>query len=277
MLFTKNIPHVHEKIFLSVDYASLKSCQRVCKAWRELLTSEPFQRKVESVYPEEVKRERILREENLLRFAKEGDEEKVGFLLAIGVDPNCKITIIKIYGEDKCMPLIEAAGGGHAGVVRLLLDAGADPGKSLGWGVTPLSMAVCRGHLSTANVLLDSMTDLNKAGVAGSLGHSLQLATEHANFANPAMVKWVKLLLDAGADPNNEMRELSGVYVTPLMKASEKGNTEVVKLLLDAGADPNKKTTAPYSPQLPLQLPLILALENGHEGVAELLRAAGGR
>ena len=94
MLFTKNIPHVHEKIFLSADYASLKSCQRVCKAWRESLTSEPFQRKVGSVYPEEVKRERILREENLLRFAKEGDEEKVGFLLSIGVDPNCKITII---------------------------------------------------------------------------------------------------------------------------------------------------------------------------------------
>ena len=35
ILFNKNVPHVQEKIFFSLDYDSLKACGEVCKTWHE--------------------------------------------------------------------------------------------------------------------------------------------------------------------------------------------------------------------------------------------------
>ena len=45
MIFEKNVIHIHEKIFLSLDIKSFKNCLRVCKQWNQLLTSEDFLRK----------------------------------------------------------------------------------------------------------------------------------------------------------------------------------------------------------------------------------------
>ena len=49
-LLTRNVPHILEKIFLSLDYKSFITCRRVSKTWNELLTSESFQKKEKSVY-----------------------------------------------------------------------------------------------------------------------------------------------------------------------------------------------------------------------------------
>ena len=43
MLFTRSVPHIHEKIFLSMDYESFKNCLEVSKSWNNLLISEHFQ------------------------------------------------------------------------------------------------------------------------------------------------------------------------------------------------------------------------------------------
>ena len=43
-LFTRNVPHIYEKIFLSLDYYSFKSCLMVNKKWNQVLTSESFQK-----------------------------------------------------------------------------------------------------------------------------------------------------------------------------------------------------------------------------------------
>ena len=47
-LFSKNVPHLLEKIFLSLDYKSYKRCLEVSKLWNDLLTSKSFQRKGKS-------------------------------------------------------------------------------------------------------------------------------------------------------------------------------------------------------------------------------------
>ena len=44
-LFTKHVPHILEKIFLSLDYESFKSCCQASNAWKKVLTSESFQSK----------------------------------------------------------------------------------------------------------------------------------------------------------------------------------------------------------------------------------------
>ena len=50
VLLTKNVPHILEKIFLSLDYKSFMTCREVSRTWKELLTSESFQMKEKSVY-----------------------------------------------------------------------------------------------------------------------------------------------------------------------------------------------------------------------------------
>ena len=56
-LFTRNVPHILEKIFFSLDYASFKNCLEVNEPWRDLLTSESFLRKGKSVFCEDIHRE----------------------------------------------------------------------------------------------------------------------------------------------------------------------------------------------------------------------------
>ena len=50
MLFAKSVPHILEKIFLSLDWKSLKKCFEVSKTWHVLLTSEPLQMKVRTLF-----------------------------------------------------------------------------------------------------------------------------------------------------------------------------------------------------------------------------------
>ena len=110
-LLTKNIPHIHEKILLSLDYDTFKNSRGVCKAWDELLESETFVKKANSVFPE-------LMEQELLRYSRDGDAGKVKSLLSKGVNPNCK--------EMGITSLYWAAMYGHTDVVRALLYHGAD-------------------------------------------------------------------------------------------------------------------------------------------------------
>ena len=49
-LFTKSVPHILEKIFLSLDYETFKKCREVSNAWNEQLTSESYQQKAKSVF-----------------------------------------------------------------------------------------------------------------------------------------------------------------------------------------------------------------------------------
>ncbi len=134
-----------------------------------------------------------------LRKALESDAvEGVRGFLNRGLDPNAKL-------EDdyaQFSPLHMAALRGAAGVVRLLLDAGAKVNAKVAGG-TPL-MDACLG--------------------CGTL---------------PKKDEVVKLLLAAGADPNAKSGSDEGDSgLTALMHAAEDAGLEVIKLLLAAGADP---------------------------------------
>ena len=66
-LFTKSVPHILEKIFLSLDYKSFKTCLDVSKTWRDLLNSDSFSAKVRLVFHNE-----LVGEEKKLRDAAKG-------------------------------------------------------------------------------------------------------------------------------------------------------------------------------------------------------------
>ena len=60
ILLSKNVPHILEDIFFSVDYDSFKKCLEVSKSWNDLLTSESFLRRGKSVFCEEIQDELLL-------------------------------------------------------------------------------------------------------------------------------------------------------------------------------------------------------------------------
>ena len=49
-----DIPHILEKIFLMLDYTSLKECFEVSLDWRKILKSESFQKKAKDVFAVEI-------------------------------------------------------------------------------------------------------------------------------------------------------------------------------------------------------------------------------
>ena len=83
-LFNRSVPHILERIFSSLDYDSLTECQKVCKTWHELLSSDSYKRMTRGLLIEKKKNE-----EKLCLASKRGATEEVGRLLSNRVDPNC--------------------------------------------------------------------------------------------------------------------------------------------------------------------------------------------
>ena len=247
-LFSKNVPHILDMIFFSVDYKSYKNCLEVNKFWHDLLTSESYQRKVKSVFHHE-----LLEDEKKLHSASgEGNAHEVGRLLYTGMlDVNC------VWQYNKTTPLSEAAKNSHYEVVQRLLNSSADPNKADIDKETPLHFAAKRGHKDIVQLLLDSGADPNKADNFGQT--PLHWAAERGRK------DIVQLLLDSGADPNKAII-INGE--TPLHWAAEGGHNDIVQLLLDSGADPNKANNFGRTP-------LHLAAERDHKNIVQHLLNSG--
>ena len=145
ILFTKARPHILEKICLSLDYNSFKSCLEVNKAWKSVLTTTTFQKKAMPVFREEIMED----EKKLRKTSEEGNTNEVKTLLSIGLlDVDC-------VNERGLTPLHFAAKNYHKDVVQLLLNGGADPNKVNKRGYTPLYWSAKNGHKDVVQPLLD--------------------------------------------------------------------------------------------------------------------------
>lgn len=164
--------------------------------------------------------------DRLARAAGDGDAAAVARLLSDGAE-------VDGLGGDMRSALDLAVHAGHVDVVRVLLDAGADPRQRAGaYGeVTPLGLAAMYGYVAVAELLLDAGATTGAQGRLNS--PPLVLAATSTEHGHPQMVD---LLLRRGADIDGTKKDR-----TSLEWAAAFGNVRMVHHLLDRGATPSPK------------------------------------
>lgn len=193
---------------------------------------------------------------------RDGDVSRVVALLAAGADP-CSTEpdpehAFTDYPRDPDLetPLHWAAEGGHADVVKVLLEAGAPVDPQDDCQRTPLMMASLFGREAVVEVLLNAKANVNAVSQC-STGTALCFAARRGHL------RVVVMLLRAGAD--HRLSEAKGW--TALHFCALGGHWDVLRTLLEAGADPNARDVVG---RVPLH-EAFLAVEA--EGVSLLLAA----
>ncbi|MBP0015588.1 MAG: ankyrin repeat domain-containing protein [Roseofilum sp. SBFL] len=170
-------------------------------------------------------------------------------------------SMIHIQDENGTTLLMEASGQGNFELVKLLVDAGADPNQidimgfcallysaqeeyweifeylfnltNQGLKESSLFMSTVHGELKVLQALIDKKVSVDayrQKGVWSKNGCTALILT-----VQEGRVDIVKSLLKAGANPNLAEEDTGG---TPLMYAAKNGYLEILDLLLEAGADP---------------------------------------
>ena len=137
------------------------------------------------------------------------------------------------------------------GIVKHLLDVGANPGYISPRTFAPLHTAAMRGQVGMVKMLLEAGADKNVEGRIGIPPLHYAAVNGYTNV--------VRLLLDAGA--------ICGHRYTFLYTVRS-GHTDIVRLLLDAGAD---KTICDGKRNSVLHF----AVQFGHIDIVKLLLDAG--
>jgi ankyrin repeat protein len=181
---------------------------------------------------------------SLISFAWSNNIPGLRTLLSTGVDLSQKCQKLGVRA------LLHAAKNGSLEAVNLLSEAGADVnGRSRllsGEATeqdTPLVMAICLGHAAVVSALVEAGANLESKGEwvipqGGTFwAPPLMLAAYYLNENDEEIMK---LLLDAGANPNSVLSDTNPKMMT-LLHALVLCDICVNKarLLLEAGADPN--------------------------------------
>lgn len=194
-------------------------------------------------------------------------------------------------GPKRISPLLSAAAGGSAEVVKLLLDNGVSINAKDDDGVLPLEAACRNGRFGAAEIILEHMRVLKDLGsyehnpilVAVSVGsYKITEALLRHGFSPDCydnngsalsiatiseQLEICELLLGYKADPNFT----HGSSQPPLVLAVRKGNLDIATLLIRSGADVNKA----WKPGDLVRLPLNFAAANGQVDIARILLENG--
>jgi len=200
------------------------------------------------------------------------DHELVDALIA----RKARVDVANEFGHT---PLAEAVRQGDARMVKVLLGAGSGAEGANADGQTALMAAIKNGDLPIVQMLLDAGARVN---VVEKVQAQTPLMWAAAATRNAA--EMVTLLIAKRADVNARARfndwpsqitsEPRGQYhasggLTALLYAARGGCYACVDSLVAGGADVNLPTPEGVSP-------IMVAIENGHNGIARLLMERGG-
>jgi ankyrin repeat protein len=177
--------------------------------------------------------------------------KKIVILLCIFVLSGCGPSEVekKSSRTKALVSMAEAFDSSDIDKLKALISEGVYLDTVVSKGETPLMKAVAQEKLVIAQILIDAGANVNaNASTSSALSHAIRTGN----------IDFVKLVLDAGASPNNL------IYVSELQIAIINNRPEMVELLLKAGAD----TT--YT-NIKGQTALELAKEEGFVDIIEII------
>jgi uncharacterized protein len=162
-------------------------------------------------------------------------------------------------------PFLFAVRGGHIGVVKALLAAGADPNETLGDGTSALVLATTNARYELGALLLDkgASATADKQGwtalhqVAWTRRPNIHKTPAAVPSGNMDSLTFVKVLVAHGADPNaretkeprdGNLGKLRRIGATPYLLAAKSADTELMRCLVVNGADPTLMTAEKVTP-----------------------------
>jgi ankyrin repeat protein len=149
--------------------------------------------------------------------------------------------------------LMAASENGHLGIVRALIDAGADVNaRTPQRNVSALFIASQNGHPEIVRALIEAKADVD---VINSDAEEVCVYKDIGGGVS---------LIDLDCGKKAVFRQA----INPLMAASENGHQEIVRALVDAGADVRIKSSTSGVTAL------SLASKNGHQEIVRLLEEA---
>jgi ankyrin repeat protein len=135
---------------------------------------------------------------------------------------------------------------------RRLVDKGADPNTTNGWGSPFIHWCAEKGRIDLIDFALEKGADVNAVNKSGE--------TALHKAAQLGIVNVINHLIDSGANINHK-----NIYdTTPLFVAARSDQPEAVKTLLARGADPSIRN---YNGVSAAQK----AKEKGHDAIVTLL------
>jgi ankyrin repeat protein len=208
----------------------------------------------------------------LAALVEAGDAETVR--TAVTDAPHLLGGTVERDGDDGWTPLHLAAAAGRAEVVRLLVEAGADPSARTEHGRTPLHVAL-RHHPPVVAVLreLGAVVDAPSAAYLDDVDQLRRELDSGAELDGPGtadLLSWAahggaenaaRLLLERGADAD----------AGALHAAAGRSRASLVRLLLDAGADVHRRE--PDTGRTPLHVAVTGGSGDAPEVVQALLVA----
>lgn len=205
-----------------------------------------------------------IQENKVLVKTEEGDKVTIQAALEAGVDPNLR-------SARGASALEIAASNGNLIVVQFLLEAGADPTQD-----ESLIDAAFFGRLDIVKLLLEAGADPNQEDSDYEGNTAILTAVEYSYLEIAELLKEKGAVLDA-------RHEAGGAA---LRSASCSGRFESVKLLLEAGADPNardgQETPLYLARSVVCRDPVAGRIPGKrwyryHDEIAELLKASGAK
>ena len=171
---------------------------------------------------------------------------------------------LDIANDEHQTPLWTAANLKHLDVVKMLLHAGANMDIADKGNVTPLLQAIATDHVGIALELINNGANLN---IAANPPDAITPLTRAALSSNRFLIK---TLLRKGADPNIPIN-IDNHKMPLLVYALGSGYTDIALMLLANGADPNVGVRTEHGNYV---TPLMIAKDKGNTQLIHAIEQA---